>query len=150
MYNSSHFYGVHAHIRQGQQNVTRLQHQPSKEYLSHSPTALRLSHRTVSSLSCISSMTRDFSPIFSSCCLFSGTSLTRHATSLQPIARTCLSLAQGLLRISVNFLTNSPLFSSRMRLALSRQKASFLCGGDHLRWPERTSAAYSSNVVCVF
>lgn len=93
----------------------------SKLYLSHSPTALKLSHLTLSSASCISSMTLPFRPNFSSCCLFSGTSFTRHATSLQPIASTCLSFSQLLERISASFLGNSPLFSSKMRRALSRQ-----------------------------
>jgi hypothetical protein len=94
----------------------------SKLYLSHSPTALKLSHLTLSSASCMSSITLAFRPSFSNCCLFSGTSLTRHATSLHPIANTCLSFSQLLDKISASFFGSSPLLSSRILRALSRQK----------------------------
>lgn len=116
-------------------------------YLSHSPTALKLSHLTLSSASCMSSITLALRPSFSSCWRFSGTSLTKLATSLQPMAKTCLSFSQLLERISASFLGSSPLFSSRIRRALSRQKVGLRWGGDQRRWPERTSAAYSSKVV---
>jgi hypothetical protein len=122
----------------------------SKLYLNHSPTALRLSHLTVSSSSCISSMTLAFNPIFSNAGLFSGTSLTRHATSLHPIAKTCLSLSQLFDRISANFFGISPLFSSRILRAFSRQNVGLRCGGLQRKCPESTSALYESNVVCVF
>ena len=121
----------------------------SKLYRSHSPTALKLSHRTLSSGSCISSMTLPLRPNFSSCCRLSGTSFTKHATSLQPIAKTCLSFSQFLDRISASLRGSSPLFSSRMRRAFSCQKVGLRWGGDQRRWPELSSAAYSSKVVCV-
>lgn len=80
----------------------------SKLYLSHSPTALKLSHLTPSFSSAISSITLALTPNFSNCPRFSGASLTSHAISLHAIAKTCLSSSHFLSRISVNFLGNSP------------------------------------------
>jgi hypothetical protein len=62
--------------------------------------------------------------------------LTKHATSLHPIAKTCLSFSQSLLKISASLRGSSPLFSSRMRRAFSRQKVGLRCGGDQRRWPD--------------
>lgn len=125
-------------------------YQLSKVYRSHSPTARKLSHLTDSSRSVISSMTLAFSPNFSSWGRLSGTCLTRLPTSLHAMARTCLSLSQLLERISASFLGRAPWSSSRIRRAFSLQKTGLRCGGDQRRWPDCTSAAYSSNVVCVF
>lgn len=55
---------------------TYTMYQPSNVYRNHSPTARKLSHRTDSSLSPISSITRVFKPSFSSCVRRCGSSLT--------------------------------------------------------------------------
>lgn len=125
-------------------------HLVSKLYRSHSASAFRLASRTDSSGSTINSIILVLIPSFSSCCLFSGTSLTKHPTSLHAIARTCLSLSQGFAMISASFFGSSPFSCSRIRREFSAQKVGLLCGGDHRRWPEFISDAYSSKVVCVF
>ena len=103
----------------------------SNVYRIHSPTALKLSHRTDSSGSCISSITRTLSPSFSNVDRCSGTSFTRLPMSLHAIASIFLSESQFLLVISASLLGSS--LSSRILLAFSRQKVGFRWGGDHLR-----------------
>lgn len=125
-------------------------HFVSKLYLSHPDRACKLSHRTDSSGSCINSMILVFNPNFSNWVLFSGTSLTRAPTSLHAIARTCLSCSQDLPIISASFRSNSPFSCSRILREFSAQNVGLRWGGDQRRCPEFTSAAYSSNVVCVF
>lgn len=78
----------------------------SKLYFNHSPTALKLSHLTLSSGSVISSITLALMPNFSSCVRFSGASFTNQPTSLHAIARTCLSSSQPLAKIVANFFGN--------------------------------------------
>lgn len=119
----------------------------SKLYLIHSPTARRLSHRTASSESAMSSITRALRPSFSSEDLWSGTSLTKWPMSLHAIASTFLSDSQSFPRISASFRGSSFCLSSRILLAFSRQNVALRCGGDHRRCPELTSSAYSSKVV---
>jgi len=125
-------------------------HFVSKLYLNHPDKAFKLSHLTVSSGSCINSMILVFNPNFSNWFLFSGTSFTRAPTSLHAIARTCLSCSQDLPIISASFRGNSPFSCSRILRAFSAQNVGLRWGGDQRRCPEFTSAAYSSNVVCVF
>ncbi len=130
-------------------NYPPLTHLLSKLYCNHPPSALRLSHLTFSSPSAISSITLVFNPNFSNCALLSGTSLTKHPTSLQAIASTALSLSHGFFIISASRLTSSPFSCSRMRRAFSAQKTVLRCGGDQRRWPELSSPTYSSKVVLV-
>ena len=106
---------------------------PSKLYFNHTPTHLNASHLTPSSPSAINSITLAFTPNLSNSPLFSGASLTRQATSLHAIASTCFSSSHFLLSISLSFLGSSPPLWSRMRRALSCQKALSLCGGDQVR-----------------
>lgn len=105
----------------------------SKLYRSHSARAFRLASLTDSSGSAINSMILVFNPSFSNCGLFSGTSLTRHPTSLHAMVRTCLSLSQGFDMISASFFGSSPFSCSRIRRAFSAQNVVLLCGGDHRR-----------------
>lgn len=151
MQNSANQFGLVIKLMIIQLQVPGLQHHfVSKLYLNHPDRAFRLSHLTVSSESAINSITFVFKPNFSNWYLFSGTSFTRHPTSLHAIARTCLSLSQDLPKITASFLSNSPFSYSKIFRAFSAQNVGCRCGGDHRRCPEFTSATYSSNVVCVF
>lgn len=131
-----------------QQTINLQRPQSSKLYLNHSPTALKLSHLTLSSLSVINSITLPFNPNFSNTPLFSGTSFTNHPTSLHAIASTCFSSSHCLSIIARRAFGSALPSSSRILRAFSTQKVASRWGGDQRRWPDWISAAYSSKVVC--